>query len=613
MSITYSSTSRFALALATAAILCTTTANAVDRPVNDETIVTSTKTNRPLYKVGNTVSVLTADDLEKRQARSAIDILRELPGVTVGRNGAFGAVSTVRLRGANSRDTMVIIDGVVVSDPSSTQTAYDFGHLRTSDIKSIEVLRGSQSPLYGSEAIGGVINITTKSGTEELSNTASVEYGSYQSLQATYGLRGALAQKVNFAVNAEYYDTDGFSSRDTNTEDDGYENITLSGKVDLQATDHLAFGFNLRHIDTDAEYDNCSWPSTNDCDSKYKQTTGRADADLTLFDGSFSQNIGLAFSDTDRDYYANGAFDFASQGSRVTLAYQGTIRFNEANTLVFGYEHEEEEFSGTWNPSEDVNTDSLFGLYEIDVLNSLFLTAGLRLDDHQNFGSFETFKFSAAYQVPNTMTRLKASYDEGFRAPSLYELFSFYGDPMLQPEESKSYDLGVEQDLLGGDLSLGLTYFYLKTTNLIDFDFLLGGYIQIPGKTTSEGVESSVTYNGIENLTLSANYTYNKTNDVNGDPLVRRPKHEANLNANLVFLDGQANVNANIHFADGAVDNFNVDLDSYVLVDIAASLAVTENVEIYGRVENLLDENYQVVNGFNTPGLSAYAGARLTF
>ncbi len=593
----------------------------------DEVAITADRISTPIERIGSSITVITRAELERQQTRQVIDILRQAPGVTVSRSGSFGGAAEVRIRGADNRNTVVLIDGVEVSDPSSTQTQFDFAHLLAGDVERIEILRGSQSTLYGGDAIGGVVNIITRSGAGPLRHSLTLEAGSFATNLQDYALRGGQG-RVGFAFQVQRFDTHGISAADENAgnhEADANRNVTASGKVSYKASEALTLRFNLRHADAEAEFDAFVFPAgfmDAEETTEIQQASARLAADLSLWDGRWSSQLGVGYSANQRDDFSAGEPNFFADGKRLKFDYQGTLDLHASGSLVLGAETETERFETRFEPRREVRISGYYGLYQFGLGEQLFLSLGARLDDHQSFGAETTWRATAAWLIDATDTTVRGSIGTGFRAPSLFELFAnSFGNPDLQPEESDSYDLGVEQALLDGQLTLGATWFRIDIENRIAFEsqfdaegnFIGGGFTQIAGRSESRGWELVATYRPVERLKLAAAYTYNDAEDsLTGQQFSRRPRHVANLNLDYGFLDGRAQTSLNLRYVADTEES-GQPLDDYLRADLALSWQAAPDWRVFGRIENLTDEEYQEALGFGTPDRSYYLGTALTF
>ncbi|HYE36115.1 TonB-dependent receptor plug domain-containing protein [Methylocaldum sp.] len=616
----------------------------------DTTVVTATLTETPLRQVGSSITVITAQDIANRRLNTVADILRGQPGLDVVRNGGLGQTTSVFLRGANSNHTLVLIDGVETNDPSNPGGLFDFAHLQADEIERIEILRGGESSIYGSDAIGGVINIITKKGAGALKLQGSGEGGSYDTFRLQGGVSGG-TDRLNYNLSASRLETDGFSAADKemgNFERDGYKNTTVTGRVHADATDNLDFDWNLRFNKGTADLDNCGGFSEFGtlCDdpnsrSNTEQLFTRGQGRLRLFDNLWEQKLGIAYSLTDRrninkvDATHPTEWETASfTGEKIKVDWQNNLYLHETNTLTLGIQNEEDrihaddEGNSLFGPFSSViqaktaNTTGYYGQDQINLFNRSFTTLGVRFDDHNRFGGEVTWRATQAFVIEEIGTRIKGSYGTGFKAPTLYQLFapptSFgpLGNSRLQPEKSRNWDVGIEQGIWDGKLSLGATYFNNDFLNLIDFDFGTG--FNNINKAESEGVETFLEFKPTDDLTLRGNYTYTRTQDHGTKlALLRRPRHKGSFDANY-RISGNTNVNLNVLLV-GERDDMNFDafervtMQGYALVNLAGTYDVTDDIQLFARIDNVFDKKYQETFGFGTMGVAGFGGVKMSY
>ncbi|HWU12645.1 MAG TPA: TonB-dependent receptor [Caulobacter sp.] len=611
-------------------------ANAVD-----QVVVTAGRAADKLSETPVSMTVITAKTLRQRQAVVVSDLLSRTPGVTVTRNGGVGGSTQVRIRGAESDQTAVLIDGVKLNDPSATGGGYNFATLLAGDVDRIEVLRGPQSTLWGSQAIGGVVSMITKTPDGPLSGDATVEGGSRATAYGRIGV-GAGGDWGGWRLAAGSYTTAGVSNFDKamgGKEKDGYRNVAVSSRLDLNVTDWAALDARLSYARGRNEFDGFPAPAFAFADTaeygRTKELVSYLGARLSNFGGALQSRIGYAYTQTDRDNYdpsQTPAKTFDARGTDNSLEYQGTWTINPVWRAVFGAETERTWFR-TAAPSEfDPNPtpgrhatsmDSVYGQLQAKPVEGLTLTGGVRHDDHDTFGGATTYQAGATWSPNGGATVFRANYGEGFKAPSLYQLYSDYGNTDLKPEQAKSWDVSVEHSLLDGRLRGAITYFSRDTKNQIDFlsnntppNF--GGYANT-AKTQADGVEVEGSFEVSPLLTLSANYTsmdaVNRSAGSNyGKDLVRRAGETASADAELNLPNGLT-AGVTMQYVGHSFDNASNTrrLKSYVLTDVRVSYPINETFELYGRVENLFGQQYETLYRYGTLGRGAFAGVRARF
>lgn len=584
----------------------------------DTIIVNGSRLDQTMTEIGSSVSVITRDDLEELGVDFALDAIATAPGVTVNQNGAFGGNASVRIRGASNDQTLVLIDGVPVNDPTGTGGGYNFAYLDTDTIERIEVLKGPQSTLWGSDAIGGVVSITTKRPTEGLSGTVFGEYGSFNTLRGGASISNA-NEIGDFRLAATGLTTDGISKADEangNSEDDGYDSQTVSAKGGLNLPASVRLETSLMWSDAESEYDSYAFGaqgSVADGDEVTNSETlsGNITLKAPLFDGRLENLVQIGYADIERENTSNGVQSYFTEGDRVLFRYQGTFAINDTNTLAFGTEREE-----TSANEQESSIDSLFALYEFKPVDSLTLTGGIRVDDHETFGSETTGRVAAAWTATDQLT-FKASWGQGFKAPSIFQstyICTFCGltapNTNLKAETSEAYDIGVQWQSADERIVLGATLFDQETENMIDFSYT-AGYDNI-ALVDSQGGELTGAY-AINNwLGIAASYTFIDSDDGNGNALARLPESTGHISASF-DPDGPFSGAVLVRYNGEEANTDGSELDSWTRVDLTGSYDLNDTVEIYGRIENLLDEEYQQILGYGTPGLSGSVGVRLRY
>jgi vitamin B12 transporter len=571
-------------------------------------------------KTGLAITLLEQDDIERLQPSTISDLLAQTPGVTVSNTGPIGGFSAVRIRGAEGEQTLTLIDGIRVNDPSSPGGGFDFGNLLVGNIDRVEVLRGPNSVPWGSQAIGGVVNIVTQRPGEDLAGSARAEYGSNDRANLV-GNVSAKTGAFGFSFGGGYFRDDGISAAASGTEADGYRQYAANGRVEIALGDNASIDLRGLFADSRAEADGFPPPFFALSDtpeySKTKQATGYAGFNLAL--RSLQNRLAFTISDINRDNFASPAAaapSFLARGRSERFEYQGDWLVSDAIRAVFGAEHERSRFSDGFTPQK-TRYSGAYGQAIITPVSAVTLTAGARIDDYQSYGNKTTFSANAVWRAGDN-TLIRAAYGEGFKAPTLFQLFSFFGDPTLQPEEAKSYELGFEQGLLDNALRFGATAYERRTRNMIDFDLGSFRYNNII-QSRAKGVEAFIELRPNERLMLSSNYSYvdSEKREVGEATYVRhlrRPVHNLNLAVDW-NINSTVNLGGNLRLSSDSVDGFggSTQLDGYVLLGVRAAYKINEAVELYGRVENAGDADYQTVAGYNAYGRNAHVGVRTRF
>ncbi|MEZ5572677.1 MAG: TonB-dependent receptor [Halioglobus sp.] len=598
--------------------------NATSRDMLEEIVVTSSRVPMPLREIGTSVSVITQEEISQLGFNSLYEILRTQPGVQVSNAGGAGGASSLRIRGEEGYRTMMLLDGIDISDTSSPQVSPRVEQLLSSGIQRVEILRGPQGLMYGADA-GGVVNITTLAPEEGLAGELSGEGGRYGTRQFAGNIGGG-NDVVDFNLSAADYQTDGFNARSddiTLRDDDGYENTTAHGRFGWNATDKLRLGLSIHSIDATNDYDECSdsnFDRTDNCRDDYNQQAWRVQGNYEL--GRFNHELFYSNSDTDREFYSDGVSTFKPEGSLERSGYLGSFAASDALKLVYGVDLENESMNDG-SVDKDRNQQGYYLEYQGGFNDRFYVTTGIRSDDNDDFGTHTSYRVSGAYLIDFSggELKLKTTYGTGFRAPSLYEA-AYNAGPFAYPpaqgtelseEKSEGFDVGMSWSNATG-LYLETVYFDQTVNDEIYFDLVdYSGYLQSNGNTTSQGVELVGQLPLLKSVWLSSNYTYNTTETNSGANRIFRPKHLANLGLNWQPLADRLVLGLFIRVSRDAEGLSGEALDNYEVVDITASFALLDGLDIYGRVENLLDEDYQEVPTYNTSGAAAYAGLKYSF
>lgn len=624
----------FRSSLLLAATLSPAVAHAED---GDPIIVSANRAQQTTSEVAQSVAVITLEDITTRQSVAASDLLRLVPGVTVTTNGGLGTTTSISIRGAESEQTVALIDGVKINDPSTPGGGFNFGNLLTGNIERIEVVRGSQSVLWGSQAIGGVVNIVTRAPTEALAINAAAEYGWRDTARVVGNLSGKFGP-VSASLGAGYLRTDGFSTFNETRggkERDGYRNFGANAKFNIALSQAVSVDLRGWYSDGKVGFDGFPPPDYNFGDTpefgRTKELVGYAGLNAALLDGRLRNRIAYTLTDTNRqntDETGGTSFEtFNAKGRNERFEYQGILALIEAVSATFGAETEKASFrtssyGGPFSRAE-ARIDSVYGQLSAKPVTGLTLSAGLRHDNHSSFGGKTTVSANAVFTPNEGATTLRASYGEGFKTPSLFQLFSDYGNVALRPETSHSWDAGLTQKLLDGRIEVAATWFHRDTMGLITYigcTELTGICANRPDGTydnvtraRAQGLELALMLRPVDALRVQAGYGYIKaTNAATGRDLVRRPRHSVNASLDYDWAFG-LKTGATITHVDASFDNDSNTrkLAGYVLVDLRAALPVTRTIELYGRIENLFNAQYETSFRYGTPRRAAYAGVRL--
>lgn len=603
-------------------------------------VVAATRVPTHIEDVGSSVTVITAPQIEARQQRSLPDVLRSVPGVNIVQTGGAGGQTSLFLRGTNANHTKVLLDGIDLADPSTPSGAIDISKLLASDIAKLEVLRGPQGALYGSDAIGGVVNIITKGGEGPMKITANLEGGSFDTFNQGASLSGSegdfryQATVQHFLSGATPVTPLNLLPPGQRRNDDFYNNVTASTKLGYRVTDNFDLGFvghyynSLSKITGDAfDFVNfTSFPSPTRTRISSIQYQSRGTAHLVLWDGRLDQTLGFAYGSTivatqDPD---NG--DSRAIGDRVKLDWQGNLRVMEGQTLVLGAEtardalHPGLSFGFPSALSRGITTNAGYAELLSDFDFGLHNSISIRYDDNSRFGNKTTWRVAPTWLIAETGTRLKASAGSGFKAPALQQLYgTFGGNALLKPETSFGYDVGVEQSLLDGAVTAGITWFQNNIKNLIVSGPAPTFNLINVGRARTDGVESFIAWKALDTLTLRADYTYTDALDAStGLALLRRPRHKVSAGGDWQATD-DLSLNASLLYVGPQIDgnrDFSIPrhkMPDYVTLDLAASYRLNDKWSLFGRIENAFDTDYQSPDGFLRPGIGAYGGIKVSY
>jgi len=607
-------------------------------------VISATRTSNSTMELANSISIIDSIDIANKHRINLFDHLKTEYGLSTLQFGPIGGLGTISIRGSNAGHSLVLIDNIEMNLPSESSNLYDFANLPAESINKIEILRGPQSTLYGSDALAGVVNIITNKGMGKPNFLFSVEGGSYNSFKGSAGFSGNY-EKLNYLFSFSRTKSDGFSAAGEkygNAEKDGYVGNNLFTKIGYDLNQNSGINFYMRFTKADTDLDQFGGEFGDDPTYKYnlEELTTRAEGYFNLLDGLWDQKIGASFYKNLRKYsYDSTLFNPSSSnsnynGKKIKIDWQNNFYLPEENIVTFGAETELEQ-AGTYfyslsqfGPYESILPKSetyTTGIYLQDQLNiekRFFTTAGIRYDNHTKFGGAFTFRVAPAFIFWETGTKVKATIGSGFKAPSVIYLYDpFFGNENLNPETSFGFDVGVEQLIWSSGVSIGLNYFSNEFSNLIGLDENFKS-INID-KAKTEGIEFFGKINTFDYLTIKLNYTYTNAVDKSkntpdfGNKLLRRPNHRAAIYADFIISD-RADMNLEIIYVGEKDDkNFSIfpaqriNLKAYTLINIAGYYNLFKFLKLFARIENLLDTDYEEVYGYGTPGLSAFAGLKL--
>ena len=606
--------------------------------------VSASRTPIAIKESGSSINVINQTEIENRQVPFVADLLRDVPGTAISQNGGAGTFTQLRLRGAEANHTQVIIDGIEANDVT-LGNEFNFAHLLTCGVERIEVLRGPQSALWGSDALAGVVNVQTIRGSGPLKLESTFSTGRFDTRQNCTGL-SAGNDLQNFSLYGAYFENNGSNISELGNEDDSYRNSTVNFRYQLTPKDNFLVDISGRHVDSEVETDPFSPPIDGDRETDSKQNYFKINSVLNLFSGLWSQEANISLSDSKSENFADGIENSSTEGEKMKFSYQSSLHHSinsSDHTITFAYEREREKFAqkgiadplfGDPNQRRKAYNKSFIGEYRIGVLDQFFLNASVRKDDNDDFDNRSTHRLAATYIPKGYATQFRAAYGTAVKNPSFIErfgfasdsvFFPFEGNPDLKPEKSKGWEAGITH-AFSDHLEVSATYFSEELKDEINGFFRQDASepftaINLDEKSHRKGIELSFNAKPINNLTLIGSYTYvdSKQPDATGNTTeLRVPRNTASLITNYSFLEQRANINLRVNYTDDQFDNnFSTfpatreKLSDYTTVNIAADYQLNNFVALQGRVENLFNKNYQNVFGFETRGINAHLGIKL--
>lgn len=611
--------------------------------------VTASRTPVSIEESGSSVTIIQQQEIEDRQVPFIADLLRDAPGVAISQNGGTGTLTQLRLRGAEGNHVLVLIDGIEANDIASG-SEFNFANLVTCGLERIEVLRGPQSSLWGSDALAGVVNVQTRKGSGPLQVESTFSGGRFDTRQNCSGISGG-NDLQHFSLFGSYFENNGSNISEQGPEDDGYRNTTLNFRYGIMPIDNLGFNLSGRHVDSTVEIDAFEFNpidfTSSIVDGNLKsesiQNYLRLGSNLDTLNGALSHQANLSVTDTDNENFTDNVETTSTEGEKIKFDYQASFSHSTDNTehsLTLAYERERERFKQTGtasffgdpNQRQKIYNTGYIGEYRTGFFDQIFLSASIRKDDNDKFKNRMTHRLSASFAPNNLSTRFHTAYGTGVKNPSFTERFgftpdTFVGNPDLKPEKSKGWEVGISHAFTD-HAEVNVTYFSEELEDEINgffFDSSLGPFgsftaINLEGESDRKGLELSFYVEPLPKFELKGAYTYvdSRQPDLTGKTSeIRVPGNTASLIANYRFLSDKANLNVKINYVG---DQFDTDFgvspsarDSqhgYTLVNIAGEYQINNWMAFQGRIENLFDQNYQDVIGFETQGINAHLGIK---
>ncbi len=631
-------------------VLCALTALAEEPAELEDMFVTAGLEPISTQDVASSITIITREEIEQRQVKFLADLLRDVPGFSVSQAGGAGAQTQIRVRGAEANQLLVLMDGIRANDPASADE-FQFQYASTANIERIEIIRGPQSAIWGTDALAGVINIIRRRDVANEYLAAEAEYGSFNSLSlAADG--GISRDRYQLSGGISYMKTDGTNISRQGDEDDGAENANINAALEVDPSDSWHLVFSGQHVNSKTDFDDVDFfvsglpvdaDRVTEARRDYLRGEARFDPQSSPWSGSFSVN----WLDTDNDNFSDGVWNTSTAAESLELRLKTSVLLGagekQNHRLTFAVDHGDVDFSqrGTSSPFGDPNQDQSYDVtgYAAEYVGApiagLSWTANARLDDYSDFDNASTWQIAASQHI-NSAWKVRGSVGTGSKAPTFTERYGFFpdffiGNPDLKPETSKGWELGLETGFYQDRYHLSAVYFDQELEDEIDgFVFDLDTFLftaaNKEGISDRKGVELVLDGQVTEPLSFNATYTYVDATetDASGNKIreVRRPRHMASLNLRYWFATDRGNVNLNVNYNGTQLDNYfpppyfaqqQVELDSYTVVDIAASWKLSGSLELVGRISNLFDEDYEEILGFARPGRALYAGLRGRF
>lgn len=611
--------------------------------------VSASRTPVTISESGSSVTIINQQEIQNRQVPFVADLLRDAPGVAISQNGGAGTLTQLRLRGAEANHTLVLIDGIEANDVA-IGSEFDFANLLSCGLESIEVLRGPQSSLWGSDALAGVVNVQTIKGSGPLKVESTFSSGRFDTRQNCTGI-SAGNNLHNFSLYGAYFENNGTNISEFGSENDGYRNTTFNVNYGVNPTNRLSFNLIGRHTDTSVETDDFEFNTIDftsklidaDMNTDTIQNYFRFNSQLDTFNGAFSHTANISLTDSQNKNFTSGDKSSETEGQKLKFDYQASLFHSTDNTdhtLTFAFERERERFEqmgtasffGDPNQRQKIYNSGYIAEYNTGFLDQWYINASIRKDNNDEFENRTTYRIATAYNPKHSNISYHAAYGSAVKNPSFTERFgftpdTFIGNPDLKPEKSTGWEAGVTYTF-SNIFELSATVFSEELEDEINgffFDPTLGPFgsftaINLEGESVRKGLEFSFSSVPLTNLELTGSYTYinSRQPDSTGKTSeIRVPGNTASLIANYEFLADRANLNLKINYVGDQFDNnFGVSPSAresqhdYTLVNIAGEYEINQWLTIQGRIENLFDTEYQDVIGFETQGINAHIGIK---
>ena len=579
--------------------------------VQEEIVVSASLVEVPKRRLGSSVTVIDRQEIEARNKDTVLELLRTVPGLEIATVGGPGKATSVFIRGGNSSHTLVTIDGRRVNE--NITGAFDFADLSADNLERIEVVRGPQGLIHGSEAVAGSIHIVTRRGQGPAKPWVRAAGGSDGYSQFGAGVSGG-DDTFDYSLSASRIETDGVSAADEaagNTEDDPWTHLTVSGRVGRSTWGGGRIEATVRHLEGDTDIDGFSFGigPVDDLNAEQERnlTTGTVSLRQPINE-VWTQSLAVGSTrdqllgkDPD-NFFSN--FEIAGRNAEVRT--QADLRFGSGESISIGYAVERRQAENVGSFDQSLYIRSLFAESLWTLGPGVDLSLGVRNDDHSVFGDETTYRGAISARLGDS-ARLHASLGTGFKAPTFSDLFfPGFGNPNLRPETSEGFDLGVEIEFSDGRATLDVTYFETDFEELILFTFP-GGFVNL-AQANSKGAEFTFEWRAGDRFQLQASHTYNETEDpATGLQLARRPEQRTTLALFFQPTD-KLRGSATVVGVSDRIEADGSDMDDYERLDLSVDYQLTTRWRPFVRVENLLDSDYSEIPGYSSPGLTLVGG-----
>lgn len=626
------------------ALLCLTSVSGSSDPLNSSTdtdivvlpevVVTPTRFQSARQQIAYPVSVISRQDIEDSQSTFALDALRQVPGMIIMQTGGAGRTASARIRGLSGQHNVVLIDGIELNNSGSVSTSegnFDFGNLLTADIERIEIIRGPQSTVYGSDAIAGVINIITRKAVSDKPRfTATTSAGSFSTLNTSASLSGR-HDKLSYRFNGQYFRTDGYSSAESPTgagfERDGYEQSNAGFWLRWDGSEQFSIEGSLRYSRNEGAFD--AGAGTDDIDNIDRDTViiSMIKPSANFFDGRWESQLPVSLSVTQGKIFDNFSAPLDLENIQPKIDWHNRIDVMEWLDVVAGLQWESEQaeinnfsiFAGAPDPTirQSLENYGFYGMLDLSPLEDLKIELSARADATSDFGTEDTYRAAASYRFPSH-TRIRGAIGTGFNTPTIAQLYRPFGAPAnanLQPEKSFSWETGIDQEIPAINLQLGATYFDNDIKDQIAFD--LGPFnFQNIARAESQGVEVFARWAPADFISMDSSYTYTDARDKSTNlRLARTPENIVNGGLTLKFIEQKLRLRLEAIYYGKRFNRGGhaAPMPSHAVINLGTSYQLTKNLKVHARVDNLFNRDYQFIQGFATAPLSGYGGVTLSF